>query len=101
MDFENPPTAFYRVIVTEEQLQSLRLPLMYVLLEEDAHRSVHLWSRSNREHEVKVEVDADGIYWFTDGWPGFVEANRISVGVALIFVYQGDSIFEVYVANPD
>ena len=59
----------------EEQLQTLRLPLMYVLIDEDAHTQARLWSRSNQEHEVKVERDGDGLFWLTQGWHDFTQAN--------------------------
>ena len=101
MDPNPQPRAFYRVIMREEQLQTIRLPLAYVLIDEDAHTQARLWSRSNQEHEVKVDKDEDGLFWLTQGWHDFTQANRVNVGSALIFTYMGDSIFEVDVVSPD
>lgn len=42
---------------------------------------------------------ADNKIWFQDGWQEFVERYSIRIGYLLIFRYEGNSAFSVYIFN--
>lgn len=51
----------------------------------------HIWRVGVRK--------ADNKFWFHDGWQEFAEHYSISIGYFLIFRYEGNSIFNVYIYN--
>ena len=42
---------------------------------------------------------ADNKLWFHDGWQEFVERYAIRVGYFVVFRYEGNSVFSVYIFN--
>ncbi|KAK4752123.1 hypothetical protein SAY87_020921 [Trapa incisa] len=51
----------------------------------------HIWRVGVRK--------ADNKFWFHDGWEDFSDHYSIGVGYFLIFRYEGNSIFNVYIYN--
>ncbi|KAK4794991.1 hypothetical protein SAY86_012985 [Trapa natans] len=51
----------------------------------------HIWRVGVRK--------ADNKFWFYDGWEEFSDHYSISMGYFLIFRYEGNSIFNVYIYN--
>lgn len=42
---------------------------------------------------------SDNKFWFYDGWHGFIEHYAIRVGYFLVFRYEGNSTFSVFIYN--
>ncbi|CAH2053344.1 unnamed protein product [Thlaspi arvense] len=51
----------------------------------------HVWRVGLRKAENKI--------WFQDGWQEFVDRYSIRIGYLLIFRYEGNSAFSVYIFN--
>ncbi|XP_031393592.1 B3 domain-containing transcription factor VRN1-like [Punica granatum] len=95
-----PRPYFYKlVLLSTIKEKRLRIPDNFLRKHRDELSPVatlhvsdgHLWRVGIRK--------ADNKFWFHDGWQEFAEHYSIGIGYFLIFRYEGNSIFNVYIYN--
>ncbi|PON53050.1 B3 DNA binding domain containing protein [Trema orientale] len=95
-----PRSYFHKLIYSSTiQAKQLRIPDSFVKKFRDELSTVatitvpdgHVWRVGLKKADNKI--------WFHDGWQDFVERYGIRVGYFLIFRYEGNSTFNVFIFN--
>ncbi|CAK9141135.1 unnamed protein product [Ilex paraguariensis] len=92
----NSRPSFFKVIIGDFGTK-LQLPPFFVkTYKERFIENPVLKTTCGKSWVVSMEKTNEK-YWFTTGWPEFVEANKLLVGDFCVFWLNGDSTFEVSV----
>ncbi|XP_022986547.1 B3 domain-containing transcription factor VRN1-like isoform X1 [Cucurbita maxima] len=95
-----PRPYFHKLVLSSTiQARKLRIPETFVRMIRDELSGVatltvpdgHVWRVGLRK--------VDNKFWFEDGWHGFLEHYSIRVGYLLVFRYEGNSAFCVFIFN--
>ncbi|XP_038877913.1 B3 domain-containing transcription factor VRN1-like [Benincasa hispida] len=95
-----PRPHFHKLVLSSTiQARKLRIPETFVRMIRDELSAVatltvpdgHVWRVGLRKSDNK--------FWFEDGWQGFLEHYSIRVGYLLVFRYEGNSAFCVFIFN--
>ncbi|KAL8141694.1 hypothetical protein V2J09_014726 [Rumex salicifolius] len=97
-DEEEIKPHFFRIIISPSlQLHKLMLPPAFTK-ENGSGLSGYAYLRApgGKEHRVTL-LKRNGDIWFTQGWPCFCELYSLAYGHFLVFRYQGNSRFNVFI----
>ncbi|VVB10381.1 unnamed protein product [Arabis nemorensis] len=92
---------FFLVFVSHFSSTSLKIPSSYYdELPHGLSNTVTLEGTGGCSWKIVVMKKPDGVY-FGKGWSKFVEDNQLKDGDSLMFLYDGDRIFEVSIYGED
>ncbi|CAL2271922.1 unnamed protein product [Prunus armeniaca] len=90
---------FLRIILDKTSKKTrIKIPMKFsTRYGENLSSPVHLKLPSGLEMEIELRRSNDGWVWFDKGWPEFSKLCSLDYGNSLVFGYEGNSNFSVFI----
>ncbi|CAL9025373.1 unnamed protein product [Prunus brigantina] len=90
---------FLRIILDKTSKKTrIKIPMKFLMrYGENLSSPVHLKLPSGAEMEIELRRSNDGWVWFDKGWPEFSKLCSLDYGNSLVFGYEGNSNFSVFI----
>ncbi|KAL6272636.1 hypothetical protein ACE6H2_023328 [Prunus campanulata] len=89
---------FFKIILEDASKIRIKIPTRFLMkYGENLSSPVHLKLPSGAEMEIELRRSNNGGVWFDKGWPEFSKFCSLDYGSWLVFGYEGNSKFHVFV----